>query len=279
MKSALAVWLCTLFAVSAVAQVSDFERVLVPVTITGEVPGAFGSRWVTRLAMTNTADQRVQIFGYDPYPGGCLIAVCPPVPPTPANETFFPAVPPGTISQGAIIEVDRQYAGKVRFQLRVQDVSRDTTTWGTEIPVVREGELFTGTFQLLDVPTMTGFRATLRLYDLGALDNAQVVVRFFRTNPSLQSPVAIVIDPNGSLPEPDTLLAERIVTLAVERRGAGSAFDFGYAELSDFLLIPQLQDVNRVRLEVRPATAGLRLWGFVSVTNNETQHVTVVTPQ
>jgi hypothetical protein len=37
--------------------------------------------------------------------------------------------------------------------------------------------------------------------------------------------------------------------------------------------------VERVRLEIEPVTDGLRLWGFVTVVNNETQHATVITPQ
>src|SRR5260370_32300719 len=42
--------------------------------------------------------------------------------------------------------------------------------------------------------------------------------------------------------------------------------------------LPELQGVDRVRIEITPATDGLRLWAFVSVTNNETQHVTVIAP-
>jgi hypothetical protein len=34
-----------------------------------------------------------------------------------------------------------------------------------------------------------------------------------------------------------------------------------------------------VRLEVEPVTEGLRLWAFVTVVHNETQHATVISPQ
>lgn len=34
-----------------------------------------------------------------------------------------------------------------------------------------------------------------------------------------------------------------------------------------------------VRVEVEPLGEGARFWAFVSVTNNETQHVTLITPQ
>lgn len=36
---------------------------------------------------------------------------------------------------------------------------------------------------------------------------------------------------------------------------------------------------DTVRAEIEPLTEGLRYWAFVSVTNNETQHVTTITPQ
>ena len=39
-------------------------------------------------------------------------------------------------------------------------------------------------------------------------------------------------------------------------------------------------DVGTVMgVRVTPLTPGLRIWAFVSVTNNETQHVTTITPQ
>jgi hypothetical protein len=40
----------------------------------------------------------------------------------------------------------------------------------------------------------------------------------------------------------------------------------------------ELADVPRVRVDVEAVSAGLRFWAFASVTNNATQHVTVVTP-
>ena len=36
---------------------------------------------------------------------------------------------------------------------------------------------------------------------------------------------------------------------------------------------------NAVRVEITPLTAGSRYWPFVSITNNDTQMVTLVTPQ
>lgn len=37
-------------------------------------------------------------------------------------------------------------------------------------------------------------------------------------------------------------------------------------------------DSDRLRVEIEPATGQPPVWAFVSVTNNETQHVTAITP-
>jgi hypothetical protein len=41
---------------------------------------------------------------------------------------------------------------------------------------------------------------------------------------------------------------------------------------------PQLASAQLLRIVLDPVSADLRFWAFVSVTNNETQHVTVITP-
>ena len=42
---------------------------------------------------------------------------------------------------------------------------------------------------------------------------------------------------------------------------------------------PALAGVTSMRIEVVPLTPNLRFWAFVSITNNETQEVTIVSPQ
>ncbi len=178
------------------------------------------------------------------------------------------------MTQGALLLVERQFAPQVAVHLRVQDVSRQAQTWGTEIPAVREGQLFTTPFDLLDVPLAAGFRQTLRIYDVDALPRASAVIRFYRIDPAVTYPN----QPTNPQPAPDTLLAEKVITLQTEQRPESPTFDLGYAEVSDFAAIPELQGADRVRIQIIPATQSLRLWALVSVTNNETQHVTVITP-
>jgi hypothetical protein len=43
---------------------------------------------------------------------------------------------------------------------------------------------------------------------------------------------------------------------------------------------PQIGAARAVAIEVVPEhTAGGRFWGFAAITNNDTQHVTVISPQ
>ena len=41
---------------------------------------------------------------------------------------------------------------------------------------------------------------------------------------------------------------------------------------------PQLAGQSRVRIDLDPVTADLRIWAFVSTTHNATQQVTVIAP-
>jgi hypothetical protein len=42
---------------------------------------------------------------------------------------------------------------------------------------------------------------------------------------------------------------------------------------------PEIAQLDRARLEIAEPGTPFRFWAFVSITNNTTQHVTLVTPQ
>src|SRR5688572_5428001 len=69
------------------AQLFATERILIPIHLNSEIPGALNSRWVTELAVINTAD-RPLFIGYDHQ---CQILCVPSA--TPPNTTFFPRLP------------------------------------------------------------------------------------------------------------------------------------------------------------------------------------------
>lgn len=248
MHRVLIALLALVSALPAAAQFGpEFERILIPITSV-DTPGAFGSLWRTELWCRNDGDEPARVM------------------PLAQSDTAFP---PHTDSQLPIFRASvgfppglflyyvlRPAGAKLRFNLRTQDVSREAQTWGTEIPVVRENEFLNGALTLVNIPTDSPFRETLRIYALS--DSATVV--------------HIRVVPLRSA----TPLAEEDIML---RSGDAVGYVPAYAEISLNDRYPQLSGGQPVRLEIQAATTDLPLWAFVSVTNNETQQVTTVTPQ
>jgi len=137
------------------------------------------------------------------------------------------------------------------MQLRVQDTSRQSQTWGTEIPIVRDTDL-RSVVRLHNVPTDSRFRLTLRAYNyIGVLDPIRGRILDETTQ-------AILVD---DLPTVSPALASY-----VQINSLADAY-------------PQIRGHDRVRIEVEStSTPPKPIWAFVSVTNSETQHVTVIAP-
>jgi hypothetical protein len=66
----------------------------------------------------------------------------------------------------------------------------------------------------------------------------------------------------------------------IELRPGANIFDPSYAQFSDFPV-----GVGEVKVQIQAShiilspPVSYSIWAFVSVTNNETQHITTVTPQ
>lgn len=239
----------------------ETERILIPVNAPA-VPGAYGSVWSTSVTLTNHSDAPLQVYGY----GTCHIHPCFPNP-IPPDATLSPR------SVGPFLEVERSRAHDLTVQLRVQDISRQALTWGTSIPVVRERDLFTTqTLNLTDVVQNERFRSLLRIYDFdpsgdGTPTDREVLVRIYGL---------VAGTSGGDNAVPDRLLTERRETL---RSSPPGAFIGPPTAQLPLWALPELNGFERVRLEITALTPGLRFWAFVSITNNESQHVTTVTPQ
>jgi hypothetical protein len=251
--------------VSARAQSLDqYDRVLLPLT-PEHVSGAFGSEWVTDIAMTNLSDSPLAVIGY----GTCFF-LCPSPPPIPAHATIFVTQTPRCSEvRGTFLFVERGRVRDLAMTLRSRELSRQLQTWGSTIPVVTADKLFGQRFSLVDVPMEPQFRSTLRIYDFNAATPATVRLRFYG------------IDPTRDLPRDsraDTLLLETTPTFTIPTTGGGTATCPGFFEMS-LSSLPALAGAQRVRVEVEPLDGTSDYWGFVSVTHNDTQHVTVITPK
>jgi len=129
---------------------------------------------------------------------------------------------------------------------RIRDTSRSAQTAGTEIPVVREND-FRERLRLLNVPTGSNLRALLRVWTSGE------PASFFTINIDQIPTFAIQTAPLQ--PGPDGLR-------------------YGTFDLTAFL------NSANDHLDVSAGvTNGTRIWGMISITNNETQQVTIISPQ
>ena len=240
----------------------DVERVLVPVRTFSPVPGAHGSLWNSSLLVRSNSSETIMLHGLVRNFGPPSVAV-------PPMATLV-AEPGGRDYQpGAILRVERDHAKDLSFSLRVQDISRQAQTWGTEIPVVRETELDGRPLVLLGVPMADRFRTTLRIYDIASQQEAIVRLRIYGIRPT---------DIEVSHAIPDELLREINVSLAAPAPGNAESTP-GYAEIPDLASLLPAHDYDLLALEVTRITPGILPWAFVAVVNNETQHLTLLTPQ
>lgn len=250
---------------SAPLHSQNLEKILLPVAIKTEVAGAFGSSWRTPFTIVNHGSENLVVYG--------LKVPCPVGPPCVPPEV----VPNATLSPDielpdfplpgecycTFLRVAPNRMDDLAAELRIQDVSRQSQTWGTELPIVRERDARLSKTELLDIPVGADFRTLVRFYDFDPGQGHQIRVRVFQTDPS---PRSFFNQP------PDPFLEEQVVTLLPSHAGAALP---GYAQ---FYLssLSHPTTTGRLRLELEPVSAGLRFWAFASVTNNETQHVTTI---
>ncbi|HYH10432.1 MAG TPA: hypothetical protein VEK11_25535 [Thermoanaerobaculia bacterium] len=239
-----------------VGDAEEWQRYLVPITLT-RIPGANHSLWRTDMTMLFRGEEYPEV---EPLPCGLPITCLYPTPPLhkpfDAHEHGYLGTYVGV---GQFLHVRRGDVSDVAFNARFYDESRLQETAGTELPIVRVEKFHTGTFGLLDIPVAAQFRHTLRIYD-GDGNDATVTIRIYaddETTPRLTTTRNLV-----AVDEPPTLTPHIPA----------------YAELALAQLLP-LDAFESVRVEIEPVTPGARIWAFVSITNNETHHVTLVTPQ
>lgn len=245
-----------LFTITLHAQ-QPHQRVLVPVSL-DDLPGAGGSLWTTELWAVNPSGTPVSIR---PLPclitaEGCRESIVLP----PGRSVALPAL--GHAERpGVIISVPPD--APVFFTLHVRDRSRQDQSWGVEVPVVRSTDFFSAAASMTGIALDSRYRHTLRLYMLqsGFAEAFALRVQLYAVGGAedvlVEDRVVTLVPP--LVPPPNQIgspLAQVVIGDLFDR-------DFGGAQ--------------HARLTVTPIT-NAPWWGFVSVTNNETQQVTTVTP-
>jgi len=234
----------------------DYERVLIPILINDVVPGANGSRWTTEVWAWNASSEFLDVFGNFPV-------LFQPAPPTPPPLHLVPNLSqrvralPQIEGAGALLRIPTWPGRSLSFNARVTDVSRQASTWGTELPMVRESAFANSQF-LLNVPGDLRFRVMLRIY---TLDSAARV----RVRGDVLSALIPIIDPPIAGPLVD-------VTLDVPAPPAGSFFP-GYVQL------PIAYKGLPMQVTFTSQNPAQKIWAFASITNDDTQQVTLITPQ
>lgn len=250
------------------AQAPGFEKILFPIVANFEVPGAFGSRWVSKASVLNLSNQAVAIDGGS-FCFDCIQG---------AKATLEPGVSYSVVPlegtggiPGSFLYVDRQFDEQLHFSLLARDVSRSTETWGTEIPVVRENQFRSDDIELLGVPpNPSNYRVTLRIY---SLDPAGGVV-----NVSVFEQDGFVL-PHGPVERDHELGNAYYTTIRQKNNFAWSENYPGYAEVTALPIKTEPgPEVESLRVEIEPLTPGLRIWAFLTLTNNDTQSLSVISP-
>ncbi|MCU1230788.1 MAG: hypothetical protein JWO97_3672 [Acidobacteria bacterium] len=236
---------------------AKYEQLLVPMYSIQIVPGANGSLWETEFTGRNGGASQALAFqrtgeGIEPtaLASGQTFHI------RPSRDYQNPANP------GVFLYVDKEHAATISFALRLREWSQPADF--VELPVVRERDFSSTTTELLEVPTSTATRAQLRIYGASSpTGRGDVIVRMFSADNTKLFEQTLSLTPAGG-----------VATIP-----SATAFSDNpaYAELPN--LTANFTGRGNVRVEIEPVTAGLRYWSFISVTNNATQRVSLITPQ
>ncbi|HEV7238937.1 MAG TPA: hypothetical protein VGQ36_06815 [Thermoanaerobaculia bacterium] len=225
---------------------SVFERILFPVLFQGA--GAHGSQWVSEAAIANPQPWAVETVNHV-FPFVCIFYPCG----ERLDPEFFISFSGHGYPHGIALIAPRAEADGLSFSLRVRDTARSAEGYGTQVPVVREGQMFRNTdLTLLDIPIDPRYRTKLRMYAFDYGEHGAYVT----------------IDRAGSAPSESFFVPVR------------RTCDFNLCEAIPWygeLDLPSGNVDERVNVYVTIGDADSPAWAFASITNNETQQVTIVT--
>lgn len=242
-------------------QEANYQRILLPIYLESPVPGSSGSLWKTQLWLRNNGSVPITLAPWTCPRGALCVPTFPLTRQLQPDETLLnlPVIPQA--NAGRLLYVSRDNAGDLSAGLRLFEASRSQSDAGTEIPIVREDKFLTKASHFHSVPLYNLFRVNVRIYEMG-VDDAQFQVS--------------VSEETEGTSNAGPLRTDVVHAIAPE---SGTFREHpGYGEFTSWPALATANPVN-VRIDVQPLTAGSRYWAFVSITNNDTQRVTLVTPQ
>lgn len=215
-----------------------FDRVLIPVIYEG--PGQKGSQWTTEVWLMNGNTYEMPMLH-----GPQLVA---------EQSVELDVNAPN----GYILYPAQGSSDDLSINVLVRDLSRQSEALGTELPAVRERDFEDRRVLLQNIPSDPRYRLTLRAYALDRLPFTDRMNYWLYDNETGQQVAFGIL----ALRQP------------LEERTPWS----GSVDL--MAVHPEIAGKGPLRLSISPLapTPMGRFWAFVSVTNNETQHVTVISP-
>jgi hypothetical protein len=151
---------------------------------------------------------------------------------------------------GHVLYAMRGTTDALSFASRIRDTSRQSQTAGTEVPVVREGD-FRTVLRFLNVPTDARYRVTLRFWSLADFPQFIAVVN---SSPVIQQQPMTV----SKIP--------------------GTSMWFSTIDVTPLLATSNGSPTTVTVLGASGQLVPPPIWGMLSITNNDTQQVTIITP-
>lgn len=243
----------------------DRETILLPLAFfepAQEIPGAHGTVWSGQVWLENRNDEHVRLFDYCGLP-------CPSWGPGQTMPLYNPVTFPPEL--GFVFRIRLDLARNMTFSNRIFERTLRSQPRGVDVPVVREGSFFDGPQTFLGIPAGTGVRTSLRVYDPWIS---------FRS-PRLPGPAleAVRVEVTDTDFNPLGTVTLRPV-IHNPTNGSEDSHKPGFAAVYDLAIaFPGILAHEYVHIRVTPIPAGAQYWGMVSVTDNETQTVSIITAQ
>jgi hypothetical protein len=239
------------------------ETILLPLAFgpDAELRGAYGTLWRGEVWVHNRSSQSVAtvttlgcpVLGCTfEYPGGYLGLLREPLDSIP--------------DRGILLTPSLGSAPALSFSNRIFETTRHAQPQGIELPVVREEQFLTGTSLLLGIPAGPGVRSALRVYDPRPLAGVITVGRAVKVE---------LLDTRGNVVGTTTLTTTFTLGL-----NPADPLRPGFAAILDLAsAFPAVNGLDHFHMRLTPLTQGGEYWAMVSVTDNDTQQVLLITPQ
>lgn len=241
------------------------ESILLPIAFipTQEIAGAFGTRWSGEVFLDNRNSTPLQLYR-------CPL-VCPGF--EGMGRLFAPlgGVRP---ERGYVLHVPAGLAPNITLSNRMFERTLRSQPRGVDLPVVRERDYFSTTQTFLGVPSDAGVRVALRVYNPWAQ-----MIFSPQPEPRLQG---VTVQFFGA---DKVLLASTIMIPTVDYKdfpdeAQGDEGRPGLAIVHDLAAsFPGLTTKDSIHVVVTPFPANAQYWAMISVTDNATQSVSIITAQ